>query len=266
MQPSKKAIRDLIWKHYDASPNHTIEPARIARELALTVGEISAELQKMIDEGWIQGAIPQDVQEIPQEDHPSLILAIFASPRSLDRLLVDKEDKVITECIRLSKNRDHMQLTKQQAATVDDMSRALLDAAFQIIHIAGHGADTGVILEDEHGGDFVVPQAALAKMFSRYVPPRGRLECVILNACYSLTTGALTSSLGVPYTIAMEGPIGDQAAIEFSRGFYDAIGAGMGITFAYEEGCDRVALKGLDGHFKAKLLCRDEVNVASNTN
>jgi hypothetical protein len=87
-----------------------------------------------------------------------------------------------------------------------------------------------------------------------------------LNACYSLTTGALTSSLGVPYTIAMEGPISDPAAIEFSRGFYDAIGAGKGISFAYEEGCGRVALKGLDGHFEAKLLVRDEVNVASSTN
>jgi hypothetical protein len=257
----KKAIRDLIWKRYDASPNHTIEPGRIARELAVTLSEVSAELQKMIDEGWIQ-----DVREIFPEEGPSLILAVFASPHSLDRVLVDKEDKVITECIRLCKNRDRIQLTKQQAATVDDMSRALLDAAFQIVHIAGHGANTGVVLEDEHGEDFVVPQAALGRMFSRYVPPRGRLECVVLNACYSFTTGALTSSLGVPYTIAMEGPISDPAAIEFSRGFYDAIGAGKGISFAYEEGCGRVALKGLDGHFEAKLLCRDEVNVASSTN
>jgi hypothetical protein len=261
MESNKKAIRDLIWKHYDASPNHTIQPARIARELALTADEISAELQKMVDEGWIQ-----DVREIVQEQGPSLILALFASPQSLDRLLVDKEDKVITECIRLCKNRDRIELRKQQATTVDDMSRALLDAAFQIVHIAGHGAGRGVVLEDERGDNFVVPQGALARMFSRYVPPRGRLECVVLNACYSLTTGALTSSLGVPYTIAMEGPIGDAAAIEFSRGFYDAIGAGKGISFAYEEGCGRVALKGLDGHFEAKLLVRDEVNVASSTN
>lgn len=257
----KKSIRDQIWKHYDASPNHTIEPARIARELAVTVGAVSAELQGMIDEGWIQGA-----RRISQEDPPSLILAVFATPRSLARLETGEEDRVMVESIRLGKERDDVQLTRCHAARLDDLSRALLDADFRIVHISGHGAEKGLILDDEHGRGFVVPKAALAKSFSKYAPPRGRLECVILNACYSFTTGALTSSLGVPYTIAMEGPISDPAAIEFSRGFYDAIGAGKGITFAYEEGCDRVALKGLDGHFKAKLLCRDEVNAASNTN
>ncbi len=261
MPASKKAIRDLIWKQYDASPEHVIEPARIARELTATIDEILVELQNMEDEGWIRGVVVA-----PPPPRPSLILAVFASPRSLERLGVDQEDRVITESIRLGKDRDDVRLTKCQATRVDDLSRALLDAEFQIVHISGHGAKEGLVLEDDDGRDFVVPQKALAKTFSKYAPPNGRLECVILNACYSFSTGALTSSLGVPYTIAMEGPISDPAAIEFSRGFYDAIGAGKGISLAYDEGCDRVAMKGLGGDFDAKLLRREEVLVASNKN
>jgi hypothetical protein len=112
----------------------------------------------------------------------------------------------------------------------------------------------GLVLEkDDDGSRFVVPQSALANTIAAYASPRGRLDCVILNACYSVSTGKL-ASLGVPYTIAMEGAISDQAAIEFSRGFYDAIGAGKDIAFSYQEGCRRVALAAPGSQFISRLL------------
>ena len=52
----------------------------------------------------------------------------------------------------------------------------------------------------------------------------------------------------------MEGAISDKAAIEFSRGFYDAIGAGKDIEFAYDEGCRRVELAAPGTRFISKLL------------
>jgi len=39
------------------------------------------------------------------------------------------------------------------------------------------------------------------------------------------------------------GPIADPAAIEFTRGFYDAIGAGRNVPAAYEEGVSCAKLK-----------------------
>ncbi len=184
---------------------------------------------------------------------PSPVLVVFANPRGTSALRLGEEDKAITESIRLSKHRDDIRLTKCQAATVHDLSRALLDEEFRIVHISGHGTQSGLVLEGNDGSRFVVPQAALAKTFSAYAAPNGHLDCVVLNACYSVSTGSL-ASLGVPYTIAMEGAISDRAAVEFSRGFYDAIGAGKDIPFAYEEGCRRVELAAPGTQFVSKLL------------
>ncbi|MBK8595331.1 MAG: hypothetical protein IPP07_17775 [Holophagales bacterium] len=66
--------------------------------------------------------------------------------------------------------------------------------------------------------------------------------CLLLNACYSLR--AFPESLA-PVTIGMDSPASDAAAIEFSRGFYDAVGANKSIDIAIAEGKSAADLKGL---------------------
>lgn len=178
------------------------------------------------------------------------VLVVFANPRGTSPLRLGTEDRVIRESIKLSRYRDNISLKTCPASTIHDLRRALLEDEFQIVHISGHGTDTGLVLEDELGGQYVVPQQALADLFQSYSPP---LKCVILNACFSLSQGQLTS-LGVPFTVAMEGSISDNAAIEFSRGFYDAIGAGRDIDFAYEEGCRTVKLAAPNTQFVSQIL------------
>ena len=186
-----------------------------------------------------------------KQDRP--VLVVFANPRGTNALRLDEEDRAITESIRGANQRDRLPLTKCHAATVHDLSRAMLDKDFHIVQISGHGTQSGLVLEEIDGSLFVVPRHALARTFAAYASPKGSVECVILNACYSVSTGTLVS-LGVPYTIAMEGAISDKAAIEFSRGFYDAIGAGKDIEFAYDEGCRRVELAAPGTRFISKLL------------
>lgn len=182
------------------------------------------------------------------------VLVVFANPRGTDSLRLGTEDRVIRESIRLSRGRDNISLTIHHATTVHDLRRALLDEEFQIVHISGHGTGSGLVLEDELCGKYVVPQQALGELFSAYSPP---IECVILNACYSISQGLLTS-LGIPFTVAMEGAISDDAAIEFSRGFYDAVGAGKKIDFAYEEGCRTVKLAAPNKRFISQILKKGE--------
>lgn len=109
-------------------------------------------------------------------------------------------------------------------------------------------------MEDDQGYRYTVPRFALAELFHTYSPP---LQCVILNACYSVEQGEVVS-LGVPYTIVMEAAIDDKAAIEFSRGFYDAVGAGKDIEFAYQEGCRTVKLAVPDAVFQPRLFKQQE--------
>ena len=105
-------------------------------------------------------------------------------------------------------------------------------------------------MEDETGKSYLVPQQALADLFKAY---SSTLRCVVLNACYSHSQGELIA-LGVDFTVAIEGQLEDDAAREFSRGFYDALGAGKEIDFAYEEGCRRVGLAVPKATFVSKLL------------
>ncbi len=160
------------------------------------------------------------------------VLVVFANPRTTDRLRLEAEDRAIQQAIRRGRYRDNIEITSCHAATIHDVRQRLLDEPFQIVHVSGHGAPNGLVLEDDSGKEKIIPQKALAALFQVYSPP---LQCVILNACYSISQGRLIS-LGVPFTIAMEGSVTDEAAIEFSRGFYDAIAAGRSIDFAYGEG------------------------------
>lgn len=185
-----------------------------------------------------------------QDVHHIRILAIFANPRGSDPLRLGTEDRVIHECLKLSKHRDSIILDVLHAATVHDVRRALLEEDYRIVHFSGHGTGSGLAFENEIGQVQVVPPVALAEFLSAYSPP---IECVILNACYTDVQGQLVSS-GVPYTIAMTGAISDEGATEFTRGFYDAIGAGKDVEFAYEEGCRTIKLMGLPDGLKPALF------------
>jgi Uncharacterized protein conserved in bacteria len=178
------------------------------------------------------------------------LLIVLANPRGTNSLRLGTEDRVIRQSLKLSRYRDNLSATFCHAATVHDLRRALLEDDYHIVHISGHGTDSGLVLEDDLGEPNFIPPAGLSELFKAYSPP---IRCVILNACYSISQGELIS-MEVPFTIGMEGAISDVAAIEFSRGFYDAIGAGREIDFAYDEGCRTVKLAAPNTQFISKIL------------
>lgn len=184
------------------------------------------------------------------------VLIIFANPRQSTLLHLQREERLILEAIRSSRYRDNIEKpTILSAATIHDLSRALLEDNFHIVHIAGHGNEKGLlVLEDELGNPKPVPKEPLANLFLRY---RNTIRCVLLNTCEGLDQGERIS-LGIPYTIAMEGSLDDNAALEFSRGFYEALGAGHEIDTAYEEGSSRASLAASGSRLVSKLFRTDE--------
>ena len=178
------------------------------------------------------------------------VLIVFANPRGTSSLRLGQEDKTIHECIERSKFRHKIDLTVKHAVTVDDIRRALLDTEYDIVHFSGHGTGHGLAFENSAGGLYVPPMDAVAALLKEFTPP---LQCVLLNACYSTRQAAMTS-LGLPFTIAMEGPIGDSAAIVFSGGFYDSIGAGKDIEFSFRQGVHALRLAGYSDCVVPQLL------------
>jgi hypothetical protein len=214
----------------------------------------TARLRYLVDDQGASMAFHLPVAPDPMSSEAQKINVLLISANPYDqqnkRLHLGTNTRIIQEAIHRSRYRNNISLSIRPAATIHDLRRALLDEKFQIVHIAGHGVHQGLILEDEVGVPLRVPLQALAELFQAH---HATLQCVVLNACDSLAQGELIAP-HIPFTIAMEGELGDREAIEFSRGFYDALGAGKAIDFAYQEGCRRVNLAMADKKFIPKLF------------
>ncbi len=114
----------------------------------------------------------------------------------------------------------------------------MLDYQPQIVHFCGHGAgQDGIVLNDEMGQPALISADALGSMFKLFAT-KG-VDCVLLNACYSLVQAEAISQ-HVNYVIGMTQTVGDKAAVAFAVAFYDAIAAGQEVEFAYELGCTQM--------------------------
>ncbi|MBC6432226.1 CHAT domain-containing protein [Nostoc sp. HG1] len=178
------------------------------------------------------------------------ILILASSPVDEARLRLDKEVREIDEGLRRSQKRDQFRLEKRGAIRADDIRRALLDTQPQIVHFCGHGAgDQGLVIEDEEGKSKLVSTEALASLFELFAQD---VECVLLNACLSeVQANAIVQHIN--YVIGMSDSVGDNAAIKFATGFYDALGAGKSIEIAYKFGCNAIQLENIPEHLTPKL-------------
>ncbi|MUG92060.1 TIR domain-containing protein [Scytonema sp. UIC 10036] len=162
------------------------------------------------------------------------ILILAANPKNTSRLRLDKEVQEIDEGLRRANKREQFKLEQRWAVRSHDFYRAILDTQPQIVHFCGHGAgEDGIVLEDETGEAALVQAHELASMFRLFASES--VECVVLNACYS-EGQAQAIAQHVGYVIGTNRTIGDNAAIAFSRAFYDALAAGKTIEYAFELG------------------------------
>ncbi len=177
---------------------------------------------------------------------PETILIFAASPMDQPRLSLDREVREIENGLRHS--RKHFEVKHQWATRPKDLRRALLDHKPTYVHFCGHGAGrAGIVLEGQ-----LVDAEALAGLFKLF---SDKIKCVVLNACYS-TVQAEAIVRHIDFVVGMNKAIGDSAAIEFSTAFYDALGAGESINFAFDLGCNAIQLAGIPEHLTPELLTR----------
>jgi hypothetical protein len=184
------------------------------------------------------------------------ILVLSSNPTNTSRLQLDKEIREIDESLRRANKRSEFKIDQRQAVRAEDLRRALLDVEPNIVHFSGHGTEiAGIVLEDEHGYARLVSIEALASLFKLCAT---HVECVFLNACYSATQADAIAE-HIDYVIGMNQAIGDAAAIKFSMGFYDALGAGKSIETAFEFGCNAIQLEGIPEYLTPKIQRRNGV-------
>ena len=188
------------------------------------------------------------------------ILVLAANPISTERVRLEKEMREIEQGLKLSRQRDQFMVEQKWAVQPLDIHRALLEAKPQIVHFSGHGAgEAGLIFEDEQGKAQLVSTQALANLFNLFAET---IECVVLNGCYS-TPQAEAIAEQIPAVVGMSDAISDRASIAFAVGFYDALGAGESLTFAYKLGCNAIEVSGESGQFTPVLLTNSVQNDSS---
>ena len=197
----------------------------------------------------VESQIIPDGSDISQLQHEGKndtatrnILILAANPKNSTRLQLGNEVKEIDEGLRRSLYRQQFNLESKWAVTTQDFYRHMLDIQPQIVHFCGHGmGKAGIVLEDNGGRTQLLAGDAISRLFQLFAG-KG-LECVLLNACYSEVQADAIAQY-IPYVIGMSQPIGNKAATIFAVAFYDALGAGETVEFAFELGCSQlVALK-----------------------
>jgi hypothetical protein len=178
------------------------------------------------------------------------ILILSANPGDTARLRLDKEVSEIKEGLRRAKHRELFSIHSEWAVSFGGLRRALLDHEPQIVHFSGHGDEDGLMLEGEFGLAVSISSEALSGLFELC---SNHVECVILNACYSAPQAAAINK-HINYVIGIPEKISDKAAIEFSVGFYDALGAGNTVEIAFKFGCNALRALNIPGKFDPILF------------
>lgn len=185
------------------------------------------------------------------------ILFLAADPTDASRLRLGEEVREIQEKLQLSKWRDNFALHQRMSVRPTDLSQALLDVSPQIIHFSGHGTSSGALcFENKVGETHPIQPEALAALFEQFA---NHLDCVVLNACYSVTQ-ARAIAKHIRNVVGMNKAIGDKAAIAFSIGFYQALGAGRSIEEAYKLGCVQIRLENIPEHLTPVLIKDHDVS------
>lgn len=182
------------------------------------------------------------------------ILVLSANPINTRVLRLDEEVREIQLALERSRSREQFELISRGAVRIDDLRRALLDNEPQVVHFSGHGTGTdGIVLENISGEAQLVSTESLSNLFKLF---KDKVDCVFLNACYS-EIQAETIYHHIDCVIGMEHAVTDIAAINFSKAFYDALGAGRSYAESFQFGCNNIDIHGIPESFTPKIKIRN---------
>ena len=184
---------------------------------------------------------------VPLRVEPPLrMLAMVASPDDLPALNVERERLRVETALADLVGAGTIEVEWILDGSWRTLQRRLDDDTWHLFHFSGHGRfdaarDEGsVALVDEHGASVSFSATQLARMLADHPT----LRLVMLNACEGARGGTRdifsgTASIlvrrGIPAVLAMQYEIGDAAAVELARTFYESIARGMPIDAAVAE-------------------------------
>ena len=178
------------------------------------------------------------------------VLFVTANPYDETQLRISEEMREVEATLQAAQERDNFELKYKFAARIGELQDGLLNEKPEIVHFSGHGVEDGILVMDQDGNAKEISNDALAGLFQLF---KEKMICVLLNSCYSENQAQVISQ-HIPYVIGMQHAVPDSTAVEFSRSFYKALGAGNDIPFAFNFAKNAIQLHDLGGAQMPVLL------------
>ena len=190
--------------------------------------------------------LPISIQPLPIEP-PLHILGMIAAPRNLPPLDIQMEKDRLQKSLKDFLEAGLLTLEWLEGQTWRDLQRAMRHGPWHVFHFIGHGGfdptrDEGfLVFCDDQGERDDIRATSLARL----IADQSSIRLVFLNSCEGARSGteevlSSTASIllqhGIAAVLAMQYPISDRAAVEFSRTFYEALADGLPVDAAVTEG------------------------------
>jgi hypothetical protein len=213
-------------------------------------------------------------------------LYLGANPPGTVSLGLDEEVRAILQELRSARYRC-FDLVARWTSEANDLVRELRESSPAIVHLSGHACkpgggaavpgtayrdvridhihahtglecEGGLVLHARDGSVHVVSYDVVKEIFEL---AGSSVKLVVLTAC---NTEPLASKLldHVDCVIGIDGPIGDRAALEFSKGLYAALGDGAAIDQAVQSGRLAIRCAGLPDADRPVLKVREGIDAS----
>ncbi|MCB0635653.1 MAG: CHAT domain-containing protein [Lewinella sp.] len=171
-------------------------------------------------------------EELPDERIKLLFLA--ATPGNQRPLNTGLESRFKDLIHQFDRNR-RIDFREEHGLSSEGFQHILFTEDPHIVHYGGHGEKEGIVLQDE---------ALSGEVLAEIIANSTQIQVVVLNACYSKEIARVLATR-VPYVVGTQGPISDDAAIAFARGFYVGIAAGKDIERSFKNGLTNIKRENL---------------------
>ncbi|MDJ0841558.1 MAG: effector-associated domain EAD1-containing protein [Acidobacteriota bacterium] len=162
-----------------------------------------------------------------------VILFITSNPHKDLSTRIDKEWREIREATAPHGN---IHVLSRTAATIEELPGILAEIRPNLLHFSGHATEEGLEFETRSGQGKLVSATDMADII-RTINADGEdpVRCALFNACSGQATAEATAAC-TGASIGFRGPVNDDEAVAFARGFYSGLVGGLDLTGAVNLG------------------------------
>ncbi len=227
---AKDLATAVFLAHLDCYIDNPQQPSWAALEMLCRIGPL-----RLVSENWLRSlTVFRPSSEIVR------LLLLRANPvDSIHMLPIDGELKQIKNA--LAHRQGEYMMRDEGALEIHEFGKYLLETNPHLLHFSGHGTTRGSLVWETSAGTktFVQPER-IVPMLVDYKPT---LQCVILNACYSVGLANLLKSNGI-VSVGMASSVTDLTAAHFARALYQALAHGETLARAFDLARDEIKLAG----------------------